>query len=253
MVFIPVMLLLMEQSSLTKWIITMVAVQRQFVPLFFFLIIAVYILFLIIKAVVQWHHCRLTGKVKTRLGHDFLLPFTIDLHRWLFAFLTAVMMIYVLKTILDYAYHISIPFLNLLLIISKVAMVAGILLSWFFLEIAIPFIRKGHTYERALQHFDIVIFRHWKKNWANIIMQFILIAASVVVFKFIINLLIQWQQNNLFNIRLFSFNKPETTLNLLYNMGLLMIGFLFSNLLFYPFIFLTKKAFVWLNLQPVSK
>lgn len=244
--FLSVLLLLFDKASLGEWIVDVASFQRHYLPLFIFLITGLYMGFLMLKAAVQWTHVQPAEKSKTRLGRDLLLPFTINLHRGLFIFLTSLMIVFVLKSLLVFAYGAPLPFFTYSVIIIKIGMLVGILYTYFFLHIAVPVIRRGHSFDTAENYFNLLIALRWKKLLPKFLVQLLLIFITLLAYKWLIDLLTYVQELGLLNYHgkplLISFPAVESTRAMVLNTLLLAAGFLVSNLLYSPFLLLANKV-----------
>lgn len=205
-----------------------------------------YIIFLVIKATVQWKNSS-KGKAKGKLGRDLLLPLTIEIHKWLLTFIIIAMFIYVFKSIYTFMYRAGFPIFSLYILLVRFSLIAGILYTFALLQVSIPLIKRGCTFCRAKRYFHLLIAKRWKHVFLILIAQLLWIFVTIIGFKLVIEQLDAINGTGLINYHgkpfQVMFYTVQNVRQLLVNILLFPLGFLISNILYSPFVLLAKKAF----------
>ncbi len=205
-----------------------------------------YIIFLVIKASVQWNNSP-KGKAKGKLGRDLLIPLTIEIHKWLLTFIIIAMFIYVFKSIYTFMYRSGFPLFSLYLMLVRFSLIAGILYTFALLQISIPLIKRGCNFKRAKKYFHLLIAKRWKHVFLILMAQLLWIFVTVIAFKIVIEQLDILNMTGLFSYHdkpiQITFPNVNNIRQLLVNVLMFPIGFLVSNILYSPFVLLARKAF----------
>ncbi len=243
-----------DQTSFSEWVIALISYQRQYLPVFSFLIILSFVIFLILKALAQWKASpqpRNSGP-RRYLVRDLLAPLVIRIHKGLLVFILGLVAIFLIRSVYLYFYRVDLPFLRPVFLLTRFAFVFGILYLYFFLGVAIPLIRKGHSFQRAQQYFNLLFFSHWKKTLLQLVVQILWIVLSVFALEIVINSILRLpvlyadpQAHSPF----LHFSETKTIGQCVAMTFLFLLGVLISNLLYCPFVLITKKGFKLLNLE----
>lgn len=246
---------LFDKATFSEWVIGLVSHQRYFLPLFFYLLFLVFVIFILLKASVQWfQHDNIKSRIgKPSLVRDILQPLTVNLHYGLFIILFSLVIIFVLKLGFEFVYRANLPYFSLFLLIVRLSMIFSILYVYNLLDVAIPLIKRGHSYERAQNYFYLKLIRNWTHSLPVIAIQLFLIIISILLFKNIIRYLEEFNSVGLFSPigrpLLLSFSEGKSVFQIVTNIGLIGLGFLVSNLLYGPLMLLLKKVFSLLKIK----
>ena len=255
-----VFIFLFDHVSLGKWIFASLTHQREYLPVFFYLLAVQFIIFLSIKAAVQWKHytAKKPAQNKAILGRDLLQPLIILIHKWLLGFLVTIIFVYVFKNIYVYLYKSGLPLITTYLIIIKLGLLISLIYIFALLQFSIPLIYKGRSFKKVQTYFHGYVNKHWKKVLPLYLVQILWIYASILLFKFCIDQIAIL--NGLDTMKIISrpllikFSEVNSLSQYVANTLILSLGFLLSNLLYCPFIFLTKKGFNYFHflITPLS-
>lgn len=238
-----VLLFLFNQYSIINWITGMLTFQRFFLPLFVYVIVLFSVIFLCIKVMVQWNN---DNAVKIKPGvnayKDLLLPFIFKIHVWLVVFMTAILLIFILKSGFTFIYRRSFPLFIVYYWFTRISGIGITIYIFNLLEIAIPVIKRGRSFKWAQHYFHKVIIKHWKTAIPVLIVQLLWIFVSVLLFSFAIDQIQHFNQMGLIRsdgkpIEVF-FLEVHTVNQFLSNTAWLLIAFLISNLMYSPLIYL---------------
>lgn len=255
LILLNVLIFLFDKATFSEWIIGLVSHQRYYLPLFFYLLILIFMIFILTKAAVQWmEHSKIKSRIgKPRLVKDVLLPLTVNLHYGLFLILFSLVIVFVLKLGFEFVYGASLPFFSLFMFIIRLSMIFCILYTYSLLEVVIPLIRRGHSFERAQRCFYLRLVKNWTHSLPVIAIQIFLIVISILLFRNLIRYLDEFNSVGLFSPigspLLLRFSEGKSVVQIIINTGLLSVGFLISNLLYSPLMLLIKKAFTLLKIN----
>jgi hypothetical protein len=240
---------LFDKMSFLQWISTLLSYQRYYLPLFLYLAFLMYMMLLVVKAMVQWDNCSSARcfRHKVKLGRDFLLPLIIRMHKWLLTFITIMIFIYVLKNVYVFMYKTSLPLMTIYINLARVAFIAGILYIYLLCDVAIPYIKKGHNFERALSYFHRYLAKKWKFTLLYYANQFMVITLSILLFKVVIDALVRTNGFGMLSRGdeplLLKFTEVHSIRDLIGNIMVLPIAFLFSNALYSPIMLFVRWGF----------
>jgi hypothetical protein len=255
LILMNVLIFLFDKATFSEWIIGLVSQQRYYLPLFFYMFFLFFLVFILIKAVVQWmEHDKIRPLIgKPRVVRDLLLPLFIKLHYGLFAILMSVVVVFVLKVGFEFVYRTNLPFFTLFILLVRLSMIFCIIYVYSLLDVIIPLIRRGHSFDRAHHYYYLRLVKNWPHSLPVISIQLFLIVISVLLFKNIIRYLDEFNNMGLFsymgNPLFIRFEEGKSVLEVLTNTGLIGIGFLISNLLYCPLMLLLNKGFTLLKIN----
>lgn len=240
--------MLFEKVSFFKWFAAILTYQRSQLPVFLYIQLLFFMLFLCIKSFVKWEMCvpRKQSCKKGKLSKDFLIPFIIQLNKWLFSFLTLIIFIYIFKNLYVFMYRTALPMFNIYLNVIRYALIVSILYVFTALEVIIPLVKRGHTFKKAQDFYHLYILKRWKKVLPVYAVQFFIIILSALLFSNLINKVENLNNKGIFSFTgrpmYFTFFEVSSMKQLLFNISLFPVVFIFSNILYSPLIYLSQKA-----------
>lgn len=243
-----------ELQSFFQWIVKLLTYQIYYLPLALYVLTLLFIGFILLKATVQWHNipCRKTGIRKCKLGRDLLMPLFIKFHYWLFIILSIMMLVYVLRNGYAYFYHNHISLYSAYFWIVRASVVYFSIYVYMLLDIAVPLIKRGHSLQKAERCLVLYIYSRPLQALLKYALQFVLIFASIYVFRFVIEQFRSFALSGLFftqeNPLGINFPDAQSMRQLMINILVLPLGFLLSNLLYIPLMYLMKLSFESLNI-----
>jgi len=244
-----VLAFLFDKVSFFKWIAAVLTYQRQYLPLFMYLITLFFLFFIIIKAAIQWkmniHGA--TVHPKARLWNDLLLPLIIKFHKWLFIFISVMVIIFIAKVFYAYIYRSNLPMYLIFINMIRIGLIIGFLYIYALLDVAIPVIRKGRCFKKAQDYFHLILVKRWKTALPFCLVQLLWIYISVLLFRLVINQIAYINDLGLLTLShkslLINFYDVSGTIRFVFNIVATIFGFLLSNLLYSPFMLITRKGF----------
>jgi len=157
------------------------------------------------------------------------------------------MMIFVFKNMLSYLYRAQISSIMVYSFFFKISFIISAVYYFVLLEVIVPLIQKGHSFVKARNYFWMLVVKRWKRAVPVYLAYILWIYVSVLLFRLFIS-----QVNNLTDfIGIRTIDKPlsinfmsvDNIPQEISNILVLPIGFLISNLLYYPFVYLMKIGF----------
>jgi hypothetical protein len=240
---------LFDKTSFIQWIAVLLSYQRYYLPIFLYSIFLLYMLMLIIKAIVQWDNCTCEQKIhrKVRMWRDFLVPLIIRFHKWLLAFITLLMFIYILKAIYIFFYRTSLPLMTIYINLARIAFISGIIYVYLLCDVTIPLLKKGHNFERSQVFFHKYLVREWKSVLIFYCGQLVLILLSIWIFLKVTDFLALTGGLGIVyggkQAVVLKFLEVRNLGDLMGNTLLLPFAYVFSNVLYSPLMLALKWAF----------
>jgi hypothetical protein len=240
---------LFDKVSFLQWLSALLTYQRQYLPLFLYLCFLMYMLLMIVKAMVQWENCNpaKTFRHQVKLGRDFLFPLIIRMHKWLLIFITIAIFIYVLKNVYVFMYKASLPLMTIYMSMARIGFIAGMLYVYLLCDVTIPYIKKGHNFERAMDFFHKYLIKKWKFTLLYYANQFMIVMLSILLFKVILDALTVSNWLGIFGRGVtplqLNFAEVHSVRDLIGNVMIFPIAFLFSNALYSPLMILVRWIF----------
>ena len=243
-----VLIFTFNQYSFIHWITGVLTYQRFYLPLLVYLVMLYSVIFLCLKAYFQWNNLPNSPRKNTDVHafKDFILPFILKLHLWLFIFLTLILAVYIFKNGYTFIYRQSFPIFIVYYWLLRIGAIAMTLYIFALLEIAIPLIKKGKSFNWAQRYFHKFLMKHWRTAIPILAVQLLWIYVSVLLFSLLIG-----QLQNLIGLDLLlSHGKPLEIIfqevhsvgQFMSNLLWLLFAFMFSNLLYSPIMLLTNKG-----------
>jgi hypothetical protein len=240
---------LYDRVSFFKWIGSILTYQRYYLPIFFYIITLCIIAFCLLKAFTQWNNdnTKATKLIDRKVGKDLLLPLTIEMHKWLVLFLTAMMIVFVVKNAFNFIYRTNVPVFTLYNALFRFSLIILIVFLYAFLDFIIPVIRRGHSFEKATRYFYLYLIKRWKHVLPIYLVQILWIFISVLLFQIIIDYILLGMNYLVTNVikkpLLINFSSVHNISQLVKNTIIIPVTFLISNVIYSPLVYILKKGF----------
>jgi len=244
-----VLIFMFEPQSFFQWLVNVLTYQSYYLPIALYIVSLIYIGFIMLKAYAQWHNtiCKKSEKPEGKLGRDLLIPLIIRFHQWLFALLTLMMVVYVLRNGYSYFYQKHVSVYKIYFSIVTFAAIYVSIYIYMLLDVAVPLIKRGHSLQKAERCLHLFIIKRPEQALLKYAVQFILIFASIFIFRYVIQQIDNFNSLGLLfmseNPVRIMFKDAQTIGQLIFNILLLPIGFLLSNLLYSPLMYILKMGF----------
>lgn len=234
-VYPTLILYMLDSVSLVYWFSNLLTIKQYHLPLSLFLLILFYMGFLIVK----FYSFSLERRDPDLRRKD-LVRFLLELHKGLLLILFVAIMIFVLSSFLSYFYQIQVPqkriYAHLFQYISLTLMMFYYIQSvW-----TKPFKNRRISYSRCIDY--MIIFA--RKNIATVL-KFtgfiaLVIFSSVklyhLMFTYAVNPAVSFVSSALgIDLRL-KLIDAGSSIDIFYNVMMIVISFFISNLLFYPIV-----------------
>jgi len=244
-----VLIFMFDYQSFFQWLVNMLTSQIYYLPVAMYFIVLVFLGLIMLKAVAQWTSYANPADVKVRkkLGRDLLIPLFIRFHQWLFAVLTLMMIVYVLRNGFAYFYKTHVSMYKIYFWIVRLSFVYVAFYVYVLLDVVVPMIKKGHSFKSSERYLLCLIFCRPVKALLKYFLQFIIILATIQLFRFGIRII---ENSNDLGLLFMSelpirviFREAHSIGQVLVNLLIVVSGFLLSNLLYSPLMYLLKLGF----------
>jgi hypothetical protein len=248
-------LFVLDQYSFVNWITSVLSMQRYFIPLMIYSVLLFSVIFLCTKVYVHWKSDKSPQKpgASVSLWRDLMIPFFIKLNKWLLAFLVLIVLIFMFKSGFVFIYKKGFPIFIVLHWFVRIWAILMSLYIYQLLRIAIPIIKRGRSLYQAQRYFHLLIIKRWKSAIPILIVQLLWIYVSILLFSLAIGQIERFNEIGLFADNgkplFLIFTLLESKAGCLGNMSLLLLAFLFSNLLYSPFVYLVNLGLKRFNLH----
>lgn len=246
----PSLLIFMfDYQSFFQWLVNLLTYQIFYLPVALYAAVLMFLVLIMLKAVAQWKNtiCKEDVKLKKKLGRDLLVPLFIRFHQWLFAILTLMMIVYVLRNGYAYFYKTHVSMYKIYFWIVRLSVVYITLYVYMLLDVAVPLVKKGHSLKSAERYLICYIFCKPVQALLRYFLQFILILFTIQIFRYFVIFVERYNDMGLLfmselPVRIV-FKDAQSTVQVLANVMILLGGFLLSNLLYSPLMYVLKLGF----------
>ncbi|MEF3694778.1 MAG: hypothetical protein V3576_05460 [Candidatus Cloacimonadota bacterium] len=223
-----------DSTSLVKWFSDLLNTQVHQLPLTLFLLVFLYVGFLFLKF---YSYLRVNPDPNSMKKE--LVRYTLDIHKGLFLILFVAIMIYVLGSFLDYFYGIKLPIRRIYASLFQYLSLTLIMFYYIQSVWTAPFRQRGYSIDRSINY--VILFGRRTPMtlllFTGVIM--LTVVSSVVLYRLVVfngvSLLIEYMNSIVPDGVQLQLLSAKHSGEVFYNVIIILIAFLVSNLLFAPF------------------
>ncbi len=235
-----------DSTSMVKWFSELLNTQVHQLPLTLFLLVFLYIGFLFFKF---YSYLRINPDTKG-LNKD-LMRYTLDIHKGLFLILFVAIMIFVLGSFLDYFYEIKIPIRRIYASLFQYISLTLIMFYYIQSVWTAPFRKRGYSIDRSINY--VILFGR-RTPWTLLVFTgliMLIVVCSTLLYRLLvfngISLIIEYLNTAIPDGVLLQMISAQNSGEVFYNVIIILIAFLISNLLFAPFTLLGEMLINYIH------